>query len=71
MTRKQFEEYYQDISLSVTEDLYFIKMMESVWGVCEDEDADVTEKQLEHIVKLMRHKLLDLSRGSSDEYVLR
>ena len=59
------------MSLSVTDDVYFVRMMESVWQVREDEDADVDPKHLEHIVKLIRHKLLDLSKGSSDEYVLR
>jgi hypothetical protein len=46
-------------------------MMESVWQVKEDDDADIDPKHLEHIVRLIRHKLLDLSRDSSDEYVLR
>lgn len=42
-----------------------------MWQVKEDDDADIDSKHLEHIVKLIRHKLLDLSRDSSDEYVLR
>ena len=59
------------MSLSVTDDTYFVRMMESVWQVREDEDADVDPKYMEHLVKLIRHKLLDLSRDNSDEYVLR
>ena len=59
------------MSLSVTDDTYFVRMMESVWQVREDEDADIDPKYMEHLVKLIRHKLLDLSRDSSDEYVLR
>lgn len=57
--------------MSVTEDVYFVAMMESVWGIVEDGEATVTKEQIMHITKTLRAKLLDFSQGSSDEYVLR
>jgi len=57
--------------MSITDDTYFVGMMESVWCVSEDEDATVYKEQLEFLTKTMRQKLLDLSKSSQDEFVLR
>ena len=45
--------------------------MESVWQITEDDDAQVTKEQVEFLVKTLRQKLLDFSKSSTDEYVLR
>lgn len=71
VTWEEFKDYYSDLSMSLPTDVYFVQMMESVWQVAEDEDAGVFKEQLEHLTKTLRHKLLDYSKGSSDEYVLR
>ena len=47
--------------MSVTEDNYFVAMMESVWGIVEDAEATVTKEQIMYIVKTLRSKLLDFS----------
>jgi len=57
--------------MSVTDDLYFVRMMESVWQIPEDEEASVTQEQIRQLVTTLRHKLLDFSNHSQDEYVLR
>ena len=38
---EEFLDYYTDLSMSLSDDLYFVRMMESVWCVGEDEDATV------------------------------
>lgn len=45
--------------------------MESVWQIPEDEEASVTQDQIRQLVTTLRHKLLDFSNQSQDEYVLR
>ena len=45
--------------------------MESVWCVNEDEAAAIPKEQVEFLVKTLRKKLLDFSKTSTDEYVLR
>ncbi len=64
-------DYYTDLSMSLSDDLYFVRMMESVWCIAEDEDATVFKEQLEHLTKTLRTKLLSFSKGQQDEYVLR
>lgn len=71
VTWEEWKDYYTDLSMSVVDDLYFVRMMESVWQICEDEDADVTKEQIEYLTKTLRHKLLDFSKQSIEEYVLR
>lgn len=71
ITWEEFLDYYTDLSMSVTDDQYFVGMMESVWCITEDEDASVNKEQVEYLTKLLREKLRDFSNSSTDEYVLR
>jgi hypothetical protein len=57
--------------MSMVDDLYFVRMMESVWQICEDESSNVTKTELAALTQSLRHKLLDFSNNSQDEYVLR
>lgn len=71
ISREEWCDYYTDLSMSVPSDLYFVQMMESVWGIVENEDSQVSKEQLEHLTKTLRHKLLDFSNGRTEELVLR
>lgn len=71
VTKQEWCDYYTDLSMSITDDEYFVRMMESVWNICEDETATVTKNQLTDLIQALRHKLLDFSKGQQDEYVLR
>ena len=71
ITKTEFLDYYTDLSATIPEDEYFVRMMESVWQVCEDEDSTVTKEQIEFLTKTLRHKLMSFSKKSSEEFVLR
>lgn len=71
ITWGEFLDYYSDLSMSVTDDNYFVGMMESVWLITEDEEASVVKVQIEYLTNLLRQKLRDCSKQNSDEYVLR
>jgi hypothetical protein len=59
---EEWLDYYTDLSMSVTDDIYFVQMMESVWQIVEDDDASVTKEQVEFLVRTLRQKLLDFSK---------
>jgi len=64
--------YQEDLSLSIIDDEYFVRMTEAVWGVSEDSTATVKKTDLEHITRTIRHRLLDLSTATiSAENVMR
>lgn len=42
VTLKEFVDYYTDLSMSTPSDEYFVRMMESVWQVPEEENSQVT-----------------------------
>lgn len=71
VTWNEWLDYYTDLSMSMVDDLYFVRMMESVWQICEDESSNVTKTELAALTQSLRHKLLDFSNNSQDEYVLR
>jgi hypothetical protein len=71
ITRDMWNDYYTDLSMTVVQDNYFVAMLESIWCVVENAAATVSKQELEHLTKTIRHKLLDMSTGQSDEYVLR
>jgi len=41
ITWEEWNDYYTDLSMSLVDDNHFVAMMESVWQICEDEDATV------------------------------
>jgi Ca2+-binding EF-hand superfamily protein len=71
ITRKEWDDYYTDLSMSLPSDDYFVAMMESVWNITEDEDSEANQDYVKEIVNLVRQRLLSMSDQSSDEYVLR
>ena len=71
ITKKEWDDYYTDLSMSLPTDEYFVQMMESVWGITEDEDSEANQEYVREFVKLIRQKLLSMSNSSSDEYILR
>ena len=71
ITRQEWEDYYTDLSMSLPSDDYFVQMMESVWGIMEDENSDSNSDFIKEVVKLIRQKLLSMSNDSSEEYILR
>lgn len=71
ITRKEWDDYYTDLSMSLPSDDYFVAMMESVWNITEDEDSEANQDYVREIVNLIRQRLLSMSNESSDEYVLR
>ncbi len=71
VTVDMWRDYYTDLSMTIVDDNYFVGMLESIWQVSEDPTATVSKEELEHLTRTIRHKLLDMSTGQSDEYVLR
>ena len=71
ITLEEWVDYYTDLSMSLPSEEYFVAMMESVWGMCEDEGETVTKEQIKHLTKTMRHKLLDFANNGTEELVLR
>lgn len=71
VTKQEWTDYYSDLSMSLPSDEYFVRMMESVWQICEDETSSVNQEQIKHLTKTIRAKLLDFSAGRTEEMVLR
>lgn len=64
--------YHRDLSLSIVDDEYFVRMCEAIWGVQESATATVKRTDLETITATIRRKMLDLSTSTqSAEFVMR
>lgn len=69
---KEWKFYQDDLSLSIVDDNYFVRMTEAVWGVSEDATITVKKTELEHITKTIRQRLQFLSSvNQSGEAVMR
>ena len=71
ISKQEFLDYYTDLAMSAPSEEYFVRMMEQVWCMSEDEDAQVTKDQVRHLTGLLRQRLMVKSNSSQDEYVLR
>lgn len=57
--------------MGLPDDNYFVRMMESVWQICEDPQSTINREQIEFLTKTIRHKLLNFSNNSTEELNLR
>jgi Ca2+-binding EF-hand superfamily protein len=57
--------------MSVPSDEYFVRMMEQVWAISEDEQSGVFEGEIKRVIGLIRQRLLTISGDSTEEFTLR
>lgn len=54
ITKQEWDDYYTDIATSTPSDEYFVKMMESVWCMGEDEENSIFKDKVRQLIGLMR-----------------
>mmetsp|Transcript_74855 Transcript_74855/g.103850 ORF Transcript_74855/g.103850 Transcript_74855/m.103850 type:complete len:209 (+) Transcript_74855:91-717(+) len=64
ISKKEWMDYYTDLSMSTPSDEYFVVMMEQTWGLAEDEQSSVFKDQTRHLTAMMRQRLITLSNSS-------
>ena len=71
ISNQEWTDYYTDLAMSTPNDEYFVKMMESVWCMAEDEQNSIFSDKVKQLVQLMRQRLMVISNNSQEEYTLR
>lgn len=60
VTKNEWYDYYQDLSMSLPSDDYFVQMMESVWGICEHENTSDYQNTISEYSRVTREQLIAL-----------
>jgi Ca2+-binding EF-hand superfamily protein len=60
---QEFFDYYTDLSMSVPNDEYFVRMMESAWQCPEIDNDPVAEASVNMLVKEVRARILELAKN--------
>lgn len=71
ITKKQFVDFYTDLGVSIPSDNYFSELVQNTWDIVEDKESTISVNEIKDIIKTLRYKLIQLSKGSQDEYLLR
>lgn len=71
VTIKEFSKYYQDISLSIASDDYFVNMVENQWRISENEEKQIAKQESNRILKDLRAVLVKFAGGNKDDVLLR
>ena len=72
VSKDDFCAYFREAAVSVPHDRDFVKMVEShVEDLSEDKAAAVFKTEVEHLIFLLRQRLITLSNQSQEEYQLR
>ncbi|KAL4453685.1 hypothetical protein ABPG74_009581 [Tetrahymena malaccensis] len=71
ITRDEFISYYEDLGLGISSDQHFIEILQNQWGIKEDDDLAITKEEVKGIVKTIRQKLIQKTKGANDEFLLR
>ena len=62
VTTQEFIDYYTDLSMSTPSDEYFVRMMESTWQVPEEENSQVTQQTVSHLLREVKNRVFELAR---------
>lgn len=62
VTHQEFIDYYTDLSMSTPSDEYFVRMMESVWQCPEEENTQVTQQTVSHLLREVKARVFELAR---------
>lgn len=63
ITVEEFFDYYSDVSMSVPNDEYFVRMLESAWQCPENEDDTAAKAAVGMLVREVRSRVLELAKG--------
>lgn len=69
--KEVFYDVLTDLSNSVASDDNFVQMISGCFGTNEDKNSSLDQESLKSIVKQLRFKLITLTTGSHDEYIMR
>lgn len=70
VTKEEFFDYYNDLSMLISNDDYFVGVIESAWMMAENEEDLVFKERLDQLISTVRLKLQN-SAKTQDEYMLR
>ena len=62
VSKQEFVDYYTDLSMSTPSDEYFVRMMESTWQVPEEENTQVTQQTVSHLLREVKSRVFELAR---------
>ena len=71
ISKNDFVLYYTDVSMTIIHDNQFVHLLETTWGVSEDEEQSVFKEQVEALAAAIRIKLRVIGNQSLEEFILR
>jgi hypothetical protein len=71
ITKEEWFGYYTDLVMGIPNDEYFVRALESTWGVSEDEQSTIFKDEIKRLVGMLRQRLLTLTAKSYEEFTLR
>jgi len=66
VTKNEFVDYYTDLSMSTPSDEYFVRMMESTWQVPEEENTEVVQQTVAHLLREVKTRVFELARRNPE-----
>jgi Ca2+-binding EF-hand superfamily protein len=71
ITKEEFFDYYNDVSMSIACDEYFVEMMQNAWMIMEDETIPLLKEKTNELINTIRLKLQSVTKGNQTEFFLR
>ena len=71
ITKQEFDSYYAELSMSVPSEQYFVRMMEQVWGIAENDSGVAYREQIAEFISQIRLRILTMANNNVEEFVLR
>ena len=68
---EEWNDYYTDLGISLPSDDYFVQMMESTWGISENEDTEIYQQTINEYVRVTKEQLITLLGDHNSESDIR
>ena len=69
--KEEFVAFFDDLSVNFPHDEPFIKYVGHCWGYAPERCQEANEESLRFIIKSLRFKLIQKSKGTNDEFLMR
>jgi Ca2+-binding EF-hand superfamily protein len=71
LTKEELLAFYDDLSVNFPHDEPFLKYVSQQWNYSPNNTPTVSEQYLREIIKALRHKLIQKTNGTNDEFLLK
>jgi hypothetical protein len=71
LSKEEFIAFHEDLNVNYPHDEPFLKYISIMWNFVSQNQPEVREEDLRATIKALRYKLIQKTKGTNDEFLLK